>query len=1058
MADAATNPKPKAVCFEHMLNNARKSSTRQVPPVCCPRLSCRPHDAGGSPPVLRMLRSWNIDDPPHCCMCEIRLVHNAYVPRGLYCKSCHSFAICADCALISFPDGELQGGERLDAALQSNLRGAIAFGRVRPWDLQVVAELQESPMSLLKIAVASANVDMVKVIAANLGTTVTYTEAHKLVGLAAGTGSSDIVQTLLATKGVDGAGVAAMALDQIYQEERDDRDTCVMAVVESGFVEAHTKAQAVASIKLEAAVAGGDAEQVINALDAGVADPNYLSKVSFSLAVEKGHVKIIDALLRNSKFNRQQLDRPDHYGHYYSRDATVMSEAQWHGQVDVMLRLLWDTDLNFSPRDCEGDCAMGVFECFDGNAIRELREDIVIRAFRQAVLADRLEDATQLLDTHGDHIDPTIDNNSTLRWAAKCGYRRMVERLLENDKVVQHLYFNDAICGASDNGHFELVKLMQARASSQAFTVLDCLTFKHASSLSAVMRGDIARQVQLLASRLPADQVLEDSVCDVVDPSLHARALSEEERKKFCKTVYDKFYRETTYSPKSQFTVKVLDSLMLVDRDWSEYYRGDNESDNASREVEDKNKVNEESESESESEEESEEEEEDIDGDVGSVARACLAARSKFSWRPARVRVETDGSATKAVISGTLPGLPSPETAPRVYANLNEVLSEMLPMMLMKTKEGDEESDEESDNSRESDNSQESDNSLADRLNKGEVGVVVHVQQHHVAPGAALTTKFTFPSLADSDTPVMSGYFVVGDGDGKEGAELRGGQLEFLCGTEEYDPGFYEPTDDPPLGLKSSAGMAHPYYQFSPERLHACMSARDSVNSRHLEIHIWRGVSVAVQPGTMAVHKGPARMRTLWNPTDTTAVRTTMAFHLVPMVEPTAETLGMVDEGLAQARVHAEPLKRIVSHFAWGKDKVDAVKGTSGASPTSTWPRVDPSVRDACAVVRRAKRSWPAPVVRMRYDFRFPTGCPAEWRVLESFAEGGLLHRERRRRDKNDNNNDGGDGGSTSGSDDSDSKNYHKNDVWRLRESEMDRDMVDGTFAAKKPRVTAWLA
>jgi hypothetical protein len=719
-------------------------------------------------------------------------------------------------------------------------------------------------------------------------------------------------------------------------------------------------------------------------------------------------------------------------GYYYSRDATVMSEAQWHGQVDVMLRLLWDTNLNIRPRAREGNCATGVFEFFDGNAIKELREDSVIRAFRQAVLADRLEDATQLLDAHGDHIDPTIDNNSTLRWAAKCGHRCMVERLLENDKVVQHLYFNDAICGASDNGHFELVKLMQARASSQAFNVLDSLTFKHASSLSAVVRGDIARQVQLLASRLPADQVVEDSVRDVVDPSLHARALSDEERKKVCKTVYTKFHRETTYSPKSQFTVKVLDSVTFVDHDWSKYYRGDRDNGNAC--VAPRSRFARRPER---------------DDDVGSVARACLAARSKFSWRPARVRVETDGSTTKAVISGTLPGLPSPETAPRVYANLSEVLSEMLPMMLMKTKEGDEDSDEESDNT----------SSLADQLNKGEVGVVVHVQQHHVAPGAAVTTKFTFPRLADSDTPVMSGYFVVGDGDGKEGAELRGGQLEFLCGTEEYTPGFYDPEDDPPPpGFKSGAGMAHPYYQFSPERLHTCLSDRETVNRYHEDIHIWRGVSVAVQPGTMAVHKGPARMRTLWNPTDTTVVRTTMAFHLVPMVEPTAETLGLVDTALAQASVHAEPLKRIVSHFAWGKDKVDAVKGTVGVSSTTQWPRVDASVRDACAVVRRAKRSWPAPVVRLRYDQNYPAGLL----VLESFAEYGLLHRERSRRDKNDDNNKGdGDGGNDSGSDDSDSGQYYYDDdvdVWRLHESEMDRDMVDGTFAAKKPRVDAWLA
>jgi hypothetical protein len=59
----------------------------------------------------------------------------------------------------------------------------------------------------------------------------------------------------------------------------------------------HAKTQAVASIKLDSAVAAGDAEQVIQVLDAGVADPNYVSKVSFSLAVEKGHVTIIDALL-----------------------------------------------------------------------------------------------------------------------------------------------------------------------------------------------------------------------------------------------------------------------------------------------------------------------------------------------------------------------------------------------------------------------------------------------------------------------------------------------------------------------------------------------------------------------------------------------------------------------------------------------------------------------------------------------------------------------------------------------------------------------------------------
>jgi hypothetical protein len=71
-----------------------------------------------------------------------------------------------------------------------------------------------------------------------------------------------------------------------------------------------------------------------------------------------------------------------------------------------MLRLLWDTNLNICPLAREQNCGIGAFEFFDGNAIRELREDSVIRAFRQAVLADRLEDATQLLDTHGDLSTP----------------------------------------------------------------------------------------------------------------------------------------------------------------------------------------------------------------------------------------------------------------------------------------------------------------------------------------------------------------------------------------------------------------------------------------------------------------------------------------------------------------------------------------------------------------------------------------------------------------------------------------------------------------------------
>jgi hypothetical protein len=249
----------------------------------------------------------------HCCMCDVGFDWRV---RALCCQSCYSFGICSDCVLVLFPDGEFQGGERLDAALQSNLRGAIAFGRVPPWDLQVVAEQQESPLSLLEVAVASVNVDMAKVIAANLDTTVTDAEAAALLASAAGTGSSDLVQTLLAITGVDAPTVAAMALDQISQEEHDDRDTCVMAVVESGFVDAHAKAQAVASVELEAAVAAGDAEQVIQVLGAGVADPNYVSKVSFSLAVEKGHVKIIDALLRSSKFNNQRsLDRPAHRGY-----------------------------------------------------------------------------------------------------------------------------------------------------------------------------------------------------------------------------------------------------------------------------------------------------------------------------------------------------------------------------------------------------------------------------------------------------------------------------------------------------------------------------------------------------------------------------------------------------------------------------------------------------------------------------------------------------------------------------------------------------------------------
>jgi hypothetical protein len=76
-------------------------------------------------------------------------------------------------------------------------------------------------------------------------------------------------------------------------------------------------------------VAAGDVEQVIPVLDAGVADLNYVPNVSFSLAVEKGNVKIIDALLCSSKFNSQRsMDQPDHGGNYYSRNATVMSEAQ----------------------------------------------------------------------------------------------------------------------------------------------------------------------------------------------------------------------------------------------------------------------------------------------------------------------------------------------------------------------------------------------------------------------------------------------------------------------------------------------------------------------------------------------------------------------------------------------------------------------------------------------------------------------------------------------------------------------------------------------------------
>jgi hypothetical protein len=58
------------------------------------------------------------------------------------------------------------------------------------------------------------------------------------------------------------------------------------------------------------------------------------------------------------------------------------------------------------------------------------------------------------------HVEPFINKNFPIQWAAENGEVEMVRHLLSNNLVDPSDYGNDAILSASSNGHIEVVKLL----------------------------------------------------------------------------------------------------------------------------------------------------------------------------------------------------------------------------------------------------------------------------------------------------------------------------------------------------------------------------------------------------------------------------------------------------------------------------------------------------------------------------------------------------------------------------------------------------------------------
>ena len=57
-------------------------------------------------------------------------------------------------------------------------------------------------------------------------------------------------------------------------------------------------------------------------------------------------------------------------------------------------------------------------------------------------------------------VDPSTDDNFSIRYASRNGYIEIVKLLLQDDRVDPSVGYNEAIGMASMNGHLEIVKLL----------------------------------------------------------------------------------------------------------------------------------------------------------------------------------------------------------------------------------------------------------------------------------------------------------------------------------------------------------------------------------------------------------------------------------------------------------------------------------------------------------------------------------------------------------------------------------------------------------------------
>lgn len=235
------------------------------------------------------------------------------------------------------------------------------------------------------------------------------------------------------------------------------------------------------SVVLRKAARDGDVELVALLLKDGRADAASHDNEALRLAAANGHQIIVKMLLKNPSVNPT------------AKNNESLFSACKNGYQKVVKLLLKDTRINVSSHI---DKALAL-------AIQARKTDVVVELLKDPRLADdNIQNHFELACSIGNNetvrtmldlkkyvdkehyyyvVDPTANNNKSIRTASENGHLKIVDELLSNKDVNPGDNENDALFLAARNGHAKVVErlIMDKRvlASDGANKALEAACF-----------------------------------------------------------------------------------------------------------------------------------------------------------------------------------------------------------------------------------------------------------------------------------------------------------------------------------------------------------------------------------------------------------------------------------------------------------------------------------------------------------------------------------------------------------------------------------------------------